>query len=181
MIWQGLAATTGERERCTFGGVGGVGGVGRVGLRRVCGRIRRCVIGLWGRWIFVEKEFVRKGFRCSHAQSALSLTCRSHFSVWSARRAIWRITASQGRKQTSEEGRGLQNVASTAKNASHTTPQIQNQVICVVEDYIRQQITDKEKKSTFFWVIADEVTDVSNNEQLAVVLRFVYSNIILMH
>ena len=40
-------------------------------------------------------------------------------------------------------------------------------------DQIRQKILDRVKRAVWYTVIADEVTDVSNKEQLNVVLRYV--------
>ncbi len=43
----------------------------------------------------------------------------------------------------------------------------------MLSDQVRQQVIDKVKAATWFTVIADEVTDVSNKEQLSLVLRYV--------
>ncbi|XP_014675618.1 PREDICTED: 52 kDa repressor of the inhibitor of the protein kinase-like [Priapulus caudatus] len=61
------------------------------------------------------------------------------------------------------------------KNATYTSSRIQNEVIDTIADYIRQKIFSQVKNSPFFLIIADEVTDVSNKEQLAFVLRYVDS------
>ena len=55
----------------------------------------------------------------------------------------------------------------TAKNATYTSPQIQNDLIACVGEWIR------DKSAKFFAVIADEAADCSNKEQLPLVLRFV--------
>lgn len=57
-------------------------------------------------------------------------------------------------------------------NALYTSSNVQNEVIDVIADYIRQKIFSQVKQSPFFSIIADEVTDVSNKEQLAFVLRY---------
>ncbi|XP_014665331.1 PREDICTED: uncharacterized protein LOC106807504 [Priapulus caudatus] len=57
------------------------------------------------------------------------------------------------------------------KNATYTSSIIQNEVIDTIADYIRQKIFSQVKNSLFFLIIADEVTDVSNKEKLAFVLR----------
>ena len=41
---------------------------------------------------------------------------------------------------------------------------------------IRQNILDSIKEALFFSIIADEVTDVANKEQLSISIRFVCNN-----
>lgn len=57
------------------------------------------------------------------------------------------------------------------RNTTYTSPDIQNQVINILGDYVRQKILSKVRAARFFTVIADEVTDCSNKEQLSLVLR----------
>ena len=59
------------------------------------------------------------------------------------------------------------------KNATYTSPDIQNQVIDVLGDHILEKVLTKVKKAQYFSLIADEVTDSSNKEQLGLVLRYV--------
>lgn len=71
----------------------------------------------------------------------------------------------------------LANHLATAKhNATYTSGNIQNQLINVIGDHIRDQIIHQVKQSPLFSVIADEVTDSSNREQLSLVLRYIDSN-----
>ena len=61
----------------------------------------------------------------------------------------------------------------TGKNATYTLADIQNQLICILGHQIHDQILNKVKKAPWFTVIADEVTDTSDKEQLSLVLRLV--------
>ena len=59
------------------------------------------------------------------------------------------------------------------KNATYTSPQIQNDLIACVGKWIRDKILLEVQSAKFFAVIADEAADCSNKEQLPLVLRFV--------
>ncbi|XP_065197012.1 52 kDa repressor of the inhibitor of the protein kinase-like [Sycon ciliatum] len=61
------------------------------------------------------------------------------------------------------------------RSIKYTTPRIQNQLVECCGDDIRKQILDEVKKSPFFTVLADEATDASNTEQMAIVLRYLDS------
>ena len=58
-------------------------------------------------------------------------------------------------------------------NASYTSKTIQNQLISVIGDTIRDGIIKDIKDARFFTILADEVTDCSNLEQLSIAIRFV--------
>lgn len=60
-----------------------------------------------------------------------------------------------------------------AKNATYTSKRIQNQLIEVIGDYIRDKITNEIKEDKCFSTLCDEVSDISNKEQVSIVLRFV--------
>lgn len=63
------------------------------------------------------------------------------------------------------------------KNAKYTSKTIQNEVIEIVGMYIRNKLTAQLKdEGAVFTIIADETTDVSNHEMLALCLRFVSAN-----
>jgi hypothetical protein len=64
-------------------------------------------------------------------------------------------------------------IATAARNATYTSPGIQNEIIEVLGDQIRLQIITKVKVARWYSVIADEVTDAANKEQLSLVLRYV--------
>ena len=59
------------------------------------------------------------------------------------------------------------------KNALHTSKTIQNEMINVIGDAIRDEISDEIQSVKFFSILADEVTDCSNLEQVSIVIRFV--------
>ena len=64
----------------------------------------------------------------------------------------------------------LQNVP---RNALYTSKTIQNELIDIIGKQIRFGILSKVKQAQFFPIIADEVVDVANKEQLSLCLRYV--------
>ncbi len=66
-----------------------------------------------------------------------------------------------------------EHLSTAARNATYTSKTIQNQIIRVLAEQVTNHIIDKIKAAQWFTVIADEVTDVSNREQLSIVLRYV--------
>lgn len=58
-------------------------------------------------------------------------------------------------------------------NARYSSKTIQNQIIILIGDHIRESIVQEIKDAKFFSVLCDEVTDNANLEQLSFVLRFV--------
>ena len=66
-----------------------------------------------------------------------------------------------------------EHLAHSARNATYTSPSIQNQLISVLADQIRHKIITRVKSAKWYSVLADEVTDASNKEQLTIVLRYV--------
>ena len=67
----------------------------------------------------------------------------------------------------------LKHLESCKKNASYTSKRSQNDLIDFMADDVRQQIIADVKKSKYFSILADEVSDVSNKEQLCLCLRYV--------
>ena len=55
----------------------------------------------------------------------------------------------------------------------HTSSNIQNQLISILSDHICNATLRKVCSSLCYTLIADEVTDSSNNEQLSIVIRYV--------
>ena len=53
---------------------------------------------------------------------------------------------------------------------------IQNDIIACCGDHIREKILTEVRKAKYFSILADKVADVSNTEQLSLVLRFVDEN-----
>ena len=73
-----------------------------------------------------------------------------------------------------------EHLASAPRNATYTSSIIQNQIIDILADQIRQKIIRKVQGAKWFSVVADEVTDVSNKEQLSLVLRYVDPDTLLV-
>ena len=61
------------------------------------------------------------------------------------------------------------------RNATYLSKTIQNELIQVVGNSIRNKIINDIKTAKFFSILADEVTDCSNKEQLSLAIRFVDS------
>ena len=75
------------------------------------------------------------------------------------------------RAETDEKLR--KHLANSPKNARYTSKTIQNELINIIGSRIRTGILEEIKQAKFFSVIADEVTDTSNLEQLSICLRYV--------
>ena len=58
--------------------------------------------------------------------------------------------------------------------ARYTSKVIQNELVGVVGDSIRRDIIKEVKSARFYSIIADEVTDVANKEELSLVLQYVH-------
>ena len=59
------------------------------------------------------------------------------------------------------------------RNARYLSPQIQNELIAINGDMIRNSIVDECNSSSFWSVMADETTDVSTKEQVSVCVRYI--------
>ena len=60
------------------------------------------------------------------------------------------------------------------RNARYTSKTIQNELLRVLGDKIRNDILEEVKCAKFYCVIADEVTDASNKEELSIVIRYIH-------
>ena len=67
-------------------------------------------------------------------------------------------------------------LVTSPRNALFTSRTIQNEMIDVIGSAIKDQIIDEIKAARFFTILADEVTDCSNLEQVSIVIRFVDVN-----
>ena len=67
----------------------------------------------------------------------------------------------------------LKNHETCHVNARYSSKTIQNQIISLIGEYIRESIVQEIKEAKFFSVLCNEVTDNANLEQLLFVLRFV--------
>nr|XP_047135327.1 zinc finger MYM-type protein 1-like [Hydra vulgaris] len=65
---------------------------------------------------------------------------------------------------------------STPKNATYRSKTTQNELINICNDIIISKLKCEVKKAKFFSILADEASDVSNMEQMPLVLRFVNNN-----
>ena len=61
------------------------------------------------------------------------------------------------------------------KNARYTSKGIQNELIDVVGQSIQLDIISEVQAAQFYSIIADEVTDVANKEELSLVLRYIHN------
>ena len=59
------------------------------------------------------------------------------------------------------------------RNATYTSKTIYEQIIDVIGESITDYLIGDAKKANFFSILADEARDISNKEQLALVIRFV--------
>ena len=67
-----------------------------------------------------------------------------------------------------------EHLKNSPRNARYTSKTIQNELIEVVGKYICNEIIAEVKKSKYYTVIVDEVTDISYKKQLSISLRYVY-------
>ena len=58
------------------------------------------------------------------------------------------------------------------KNTKYTSPTIQKEILHILANKMRKTICE-EVRDTKFCILVDEANDVSNKEQMAIVLRFV--------
>ena len=58
-------------------------------------------------------------------------------------------------------------------NALYTSKTVQNEMITICGNFIRQKLLKSVRDACFFSVIADEATDAANKEQLSITVRFV--------
>ena len=59
------------------------------------------------------------------------------------------------------------------KNATYTSPRIQNEIVKTCNTYIRDQLVKRINASKCFSILADETTDISNIEQFSLCARYV--------
>ena len=64
-------------------------------------------------------------------------------------------------------------LSNSSRNATYMSSRIQNQILAILGKSIAQIIIGRVKRASCYTVIADEATDCSNKEQLALVLRYV--------
>ena len=64
-------------------------------------------------------------------------------------------------------------VSTHCVNAAYSSKTVQNELIFVIGDHICNKIVTEVKQARYFSILADEVSDVAELEQLSIVLRFV--------
>ena len=65
-----------------------------------------------------------------------------------------------------------EHLKTAAKKALYTSKTTQNELISICGDLIRNEILRRIQEVCFFSVIADEATDIANDEQLSISIRF---------
>ena len=70
-----------------------------------------------------------------------------------------------------------EHLETAAKNARYTSKTVQNEMITISGNIIRRKILQMVKRAGFFSVIADEATDVANDEQLSICLSYVHNGL----
>ena len=69
-----------------------------------------------------------------------------------------------------------EHISTASKSTTYRSKTTQNAIIGICGDMIEKSIIDEIKMAKFFSVLADEAADVSNQEQMALVVRFVDQN-----
>ena len=65
-------------------------------------------------------------------------------------------------------------LAKAPKNAQYTSKTIQNEMVSVIGDKIRSDILKEVRQAQYYSIIAEEVTDSANKEELSLVIRYVH-------
>lgn len=69
-----------------------------------------------------------------------------------------------------------EHLANAHYNAKYTSPDVQNELINVCANQLKEQLLSDCRKCPFFAIMADEATDKSTKEQLSMCVRFVDEN-----
>ena len=67
-------------------------------------------------------------------------------------------------------------ISTSQRNATHVSPNIQNQLVKCIGDSILESLLCEVRQSKFYSVLADEAVDINVKEQMPIVLRFVDSS-----
>lgn len=68
-----------------------------------------------------------------------------------------------------------EHMSNCAKNATYLSKTIQNELLSLIAKNIVTQVVAQIKRSKYFSVLGDEAVDISNKEQMPVVLRYIDS------
>jgi len=108
-----------------------------------------------------RQEIPQRGHRDASAFSLNETDCNDRVF-----KAALRLRVEAADKQTSD-------LFSTApRNASYLSWRVQNQIVSLMGDAIQKQILSDISQCTYFSILADETTDVSQTEQLSLSVRF---------
>lgn len=66
----------------------------------------------------------------------------------------------------------LNHVTGAAANATYLSPMIQNELLVVAADLVRQQLEQRIRQANCWALIADETMDLQKREQLVIVIRY---------
>ena len=64
-------------------------------------------------------------------------------------------------------------IANIPRNATYTSPQIQNDLLHIIAGMVQSRIITDVRKAGIYSILADETKDCSKREQLSIVLRYV--------
>lgn len=67
------------------------------------------------------------------------------------------------------------------KNAMYTSAQIQNELLDIMAEMVRDSITSEVQNAGVFSILADESKDISKQEQLVLILRYVHKETCTVH
>ena len=69
-----------------------------------------------------------------------------------------------------------EHLSKCAKNATYLSKTVQNEMLSLIANNIVEQVVGEIKKSKYFSVLADEAVDISNKEQMPIIIRYVDGN-----
>jgi len=128
-----------------------------------------------GRTINRNREIVKSVAKCVHFCGKQCIALRGHRDDSTADQNGNRgnfLALLELRVDSGDEV--LKNHLATCRaNARYSSKTIQNQLIMLIGDHIRESIIQEIKEAKYFSILCDEVTDNANLEQLSLVLRFV--------
>ena len=66
-----------------------------------------------------------------------------------------------------------QHLSTCGRNATYLSKTIQNELLSIISDDIIDQLTTEIKTARYFSVLGDEAVDISNKEQMPIIIRYV--------
>ena len=129
----------------------------------------------WRNTISRNREIIKSVVKCVHFCGKWSIALRGHRDDSSANERSNKanfLALLEFHIDASDEPLKYHRETCHA-NARYSSKTIQNQVISLIGEYIRESIVQEIKEAKFFSVLCDEVTDNANLQQLLFVLRSV--------